>query len=181
MGNLPIPRVSGVGHSLAVAVTRSNTFAMLQAALVRTLTPRTDEEYLPGISAFVTERVREDIVLEGETLDGLWPAGQVAPWIWVLTPRPYGYLAQSRVDVWTDTEREDGAAVMELPYDVSERSFRGGVAAPVLRVVRCLSIFCARPLLAGGLSTGGGGAGGGCIGVSALGGAAGRLTSRSLV
>ena len=62
-----------------------------------------------------------------------------------------------------------------------ERSFRGGAAAPVLRVVRCLSIFCARPLLAGGLSAGGSGAGGGSIGVSALGGASGRLTSRSLV
>ena len=143
MGNLPIPRVSGVGHSLAVAVTRSNTFAMLQAALVRTLTPRTDEEYLPGISAFVTERVREDIVLEGETLDGLWPAGQVAPWIWVLTPRPYGYLAQSRVDVWTDTEREDGAAVMELPYDVDINGvkFDVGTLRPTL----------ARPLAGGAL------------------------------
>ena len=58
-----------------------------------------------------------------------------------------------------------------------ERSFRGGVAAPVLRVVRYLSIFCAKPLLAGGLSAGGGGAGGGSIGVSSLGGVAGGLPS----
>ena len=126
-----------------MAVTRSNTFAMLQAALVRTLTPRTDEEYLPGISAFVTERVREDIVLEGETLDGLWPAGQVAPWIWVLTPRGFTFLPRSRVDVWTDTEREDGAAVVELAYDVDINGvkFDAGTLRPTL----------ARPLAGGAL------------------------------
>ncbi len=119
MGILSIPRYGGGGqYFVAAAVTRGDDFAGLQAALEATLTPRVDAEYVSSLPALVTERVSDDIVIDGATLDGLWPVGAAAPWIWVLAPREFNDFPQFRVDVWTDLAREDLADFAAARFDV---------------------------------------------------------------
>ena len=115
-----------------LVVTRLDTFATLQAALVALLTAGGNEGAYPGVPAFVSTRLSSYASIGGANTSGndallsdLWPLGATAPFVWLLTPSPFDLLGRSRANIST---RQDNAAtntILEsmvsfgrLPYTV---------------------------------------------------------------
>ena len=99
-------------------VTRTDSFANLQAALVAHLTAGGNENYLAGIPAFVSTRLTSYASIGGGNTSGndapladLWPLAGDPPFVWFASPSPFERLERSRANVST---RQDNAATNTL-------------------------------------------------------------------
>ena len=113
-----------------LVVTRVDDFPTLQEALVALLTLGGNEDAFPNIPAFVSIRLSSYASIGGANTSGndanltdLWPLGQSAPFVWLVTPKAFGWLDRSRVNVSTrvdntntDPHLESLASFGRLPY-----------------------------------------------------------------
>ena len=116
-----------------LAVTRSDDFQTLQAALVGLLTLGGNEAALPAVPALVTTRFFSQATIGGVNTSGndallsdIWPVGERPPFVWLVTPTAFGWLNRSRVTVSTRVDNRGAGTLVEsnarfgrLPYRVS--------------------------------------------------------------
>ena len=125
-----------------LVVTRTDDFPTLESALVALLTLGGSEDAFPAIPAFVSSRLSSYASIGGDNTSGndaqlsdLWPSGQLAPFVWLVTPKAFGWLDRSRVNVSTrvdntnaDPHLESMASFGRLPYlvDIDGTPFEVG-------------------------------------------------------
>ena len=123
--------VSAVSTQYLV-VTAADDFTTLKKALVGLLTMGGNEAAQPAIPAYVTTRFFSLATIGGVNTRGLdallsdlWPTGEGAPFVWLVTPEAFAWLQRSRVTVSTrvdnsgaGTEVEAGVRFGRLPYRV---------------------------------------------------------------
>ena len=110
--------VSAVSTQYLV-VTAADDFTTLKKALVGLLTMGGNEAAQPAIPAYVTTRFFTLAVVGGVNTRGndallsdLWPTGDRAPFVWLVTPTAFGWLQRSRVTISTVVDnRSEGIEV----------------------------------------------------------------------
>ena len=116
-----------------LVVTAADDFTTLKKALVGLLTMGGNEAALPAVPAYLTSRFFSLAIVGGVNTRGLdallsdlWPSGDRAPFVWLVTPTAFGWLQRSRVTISTrvdnsgaGTEVEAGVRFGRLPYRVS--------------------------------------------------------------
>ena len=143
--------VSAVSTQYLV-VTRTDDFGTLQQALVGLLTLGGNEAALPAVPALVTSRFFTLAVVGGVNTRGndallsdLWPVGDRAPFVWLVTPTAFSWLQRSRISISTvvdnrgeGLEVESNVRFGRLPYRVEVDGtpyeigrFRTSLARPV--------------------------------------------------
>ena len=99
-----------------LVVTRADDFPILQEALVALLTLGGNEDAFPAVPAFVSTRLSSYASIGGANTGGndallsdLWPLGQSAPFVWLVTPKAFwlaGSVARERQHPgWTTPAR----------------------------------------------------------------------------
>ena len=115
-----------------LCVTAADDFTTLKKALVGLLTMGGNEAAQPAIPAYLTTRFFSLAVIGGVNTRGndallsdLWPTGEGAPFVWLVTPEAFSWLQRSRVTVSTvvdnrgeGLEVESNVRFGRLPYRV---------------------------------------------------------------
>ena len=106
-----------------VALTRAGTFAALKAAVEAFGAAGGSVVPLPALGASVATRGIFSLfaVREGSSygdMDDIWPVGGSAPWLWVLLPRHFGWIATTTVDitVWDNQAALNAQSELGVTY-----------------------------------------------------------------
>ena len=98
-----------------MVVTRTDDFGVLGRAIRQALQAGGTRVYLPGIPAYVSQRLSSWVVISEQVsstngvLDELWPPGSSPPFFWMVSPTRWQWLARTRIDAWTLASGISGA------------------------------------------------------------------------
>ena len=115
-----------------LAVTREDDFDTIRRSLIHLLTAGGNEGAFPNVPAFVSTRTSSYMSIGGANTSGndallsdLWPVGEAAPFVWLLSPSAFGWLDRGRVNVSTRVDNSGGGTLLEslvhfgrLPYQI---------------------------------------------------------------